>query len=126
MKDLLLRSVLTGCRISESVQIKWSDIDLEKRQATIRSSEDSTKKTSPARIIPINDTLLAILKRRAKQNNKEVLFHRKGFLLDRVSTTHKFKQLVRSLKLNPEFKFHTLRLTFASWLVQIGVPLYTV
>jgi site-specific recombinase XerD len=54
------------------------------------------------------------------------VFHRKGYPLDRVTITHQFKKLVRELKLNPSYKWHGLRHTFASWLVQSNVPLYTV
>lgn len=39
---------------------------------------------------------------------------------------HKFKKLVRMAKLNDELHFHSLRHSFATWLVQKGVSIYQV
>jgi integrase len=127
LKDLLLWSVLTGCRISVSLQIRWKDIDLTQRRIVIANSDLFNTKSGHDRTIPINDSLLPMLQRRfAIENRSELVFHKRGYPLNRVSITHKFKRLVRELKLNPDFKFHSLRHTSASWLVQSGVPLYTV
>ena len=43
---------------------------------------------------------------------------------DRITKT--FKKYVIKSKLNPKLKFHSLRHTFASWLVQRGVSIYEV
>jgi integrase len=88
LKDLLFWSVLTGCRISESLQIRWKDIDLAKRMIVIANSDSFATKSGRDRAIPINDALLPMLQRRfAADNKSELVFHRKGFPLDRVSIT---------------------------------------
>ncbi len=38
----------------------------------------------------------------------------------------RFKKVVRECKLDDRYHFHSLRHTFASWLVQMGVPIYEV
>ena len=40
--------------------------------------------------------------------------------------THKLKKYIKLAGLNPKLNFHSLRHTFASWLVQKGVDLYIV
>jgi integrase len=126
-KDLYLWSVLTGCRISESINVKWSDIDLGRKCVTIRNSEDFTTKTGNERIVPISDTLMPIVTKRMSNNHSsEYVFHRRGYKLDRTSLTHRFKEDIRRLKLNPLLKFHSMRHTFASWGVQDGVSIFSI
>ncbi len=123
----MLWSVLTGYRISESLNVQWKDIDLGTRKIVTANRDSFSTKSGRDRVIPINDVLLPMLQKRFSVDGKSTLvFHRRGFPLDRVSITHKFKRLVRDCKLCPEYKWHSLRHTFASWLVQSGVPLYTV
>ena len=40
--------------------------------------------------------------------------------------THKFKSYVKKAEINPKLNFHSLRHTFASWLVQKGATIYDV
>lgn len=39
---------------------------------------------------------------------------------------HNFKKYVLKANINPKLHFHSLRHTFASWLVQAGVSIYKV
>jgi integrase len=126
MKDIFLWSVMTGCRISETLQIKWSDIDLASSSIRIRNSETFATKTGLERIIPINSTLLTMLIRRNKDNagRYELVFHRRGYKLERNSVTRIYKRAVRALGLDDKYKLHGLRHAFASWGVQAGVSIF--
>ena len=125
-KDLILWSVMTGCRVSESLQVKWKDVDLKKRVILISNSDGFTTKSGNERVIPINDTLFQMLQKRTTEKHPcDLVFHRKGFKLERNGIAHTFKKQIRALELNPAFKFHTLRHTFASWGVQNGISIFT-
>jgi site-specific recombinase XerD len=54
------------------------------------------------------------------------VFHRKGLQLPGDYVQHKFKRYARKLGLSENVRFHTLRHTFATWLVQEGVSIYEV
>jgi site-specific recombinase XerD len=40
--------------------------------------------------------------------------------------SHKIKKIIKRTGINPKLNFHSLRHTFASWLVQAGVTIYEV
>ena len=42
------------------------------------------------------------------------------------SVTHRFKRYARKFGLPPDAHFHSLRHSFASWLIQGGVPMFGV
>jgi len=54
------------------------------------------------------------------------VFARSGNRLSQSYVEHKFKQYVRSAGLKENLKFHSLRHTFATWLVQNGASIYEV
>ena len=62
--------------------------------------------------------------RRAYQLSKKRTQEYFNYKPDYVS--RKFKKYVLKAELNPKYKFHSLRHTCASWLVQAGVSLYIV
>lgn len=53
IKDICLWSVLTGCRVSETLNRTWNDIDVGKTLMHIRSGETLTTKSDKDRVIPI-------------------------------------------------------------------------
>jgi len=56
----------------------------------------------------------------------ESVFHSGGTGLKHSFVQRKFKRYVRQSGLNDALKFHSLRHTFATWLVQGGVNIYEV
>lgn len=51
----------TGMRREEMRQLKWSDVDLRKRQVTVASDGDFITKTRRNRTIPVNSFLCDLL-----------------------------------------------------------------
>jgi integrase/recombinase XerD len=49
-------------RVVLAVQVRWADVDLERRMLTIRRSYDGTTKSSKHRVVPVPSELTAILK----------------------------------------------------------------
>jgi site-specific recombinase XerD len=61
-----------------------------------------------------------------KADSTDYVFTREGQLIKRKTLTERFKFINEKAKLNPDYHFHSLRHTFASWLVQKGVSIYEV
>lgn len=117
----------TGMRKSELENLEWQDVDFDRRKIKIRVKDNWRPKTTE-RKIPINDGLLDLLKKHYEQ--KQVngwVFHRKDN--SKIEPNWLRKQLMQITKkcgMSDITKIHSLRHTFASWLVMNGVDLATV
>ncbi len=120
----------TGMRLGEIVNLRWESINLEDKFIRIANTEDFTTKSKKERIIPIGNSLLEILTehetKNRKSSNKYVFEKILGIRLNEDYVSKKFKEAVREANLPDKYHFHTLRHSFASRLVQKGVPLYVV
>jgi integrase len=59
LQRLIVAALETGCRRGELLSLTWRDVNLDRREMTIRSE---TTKTRTGRVIPISARLLAVLK----------------------------------------------------------------
>lgn len=144
MHDMALLSLFCGLRAGEIHALTWADIDFANNTLYIRDA-----KNNESRHAFMGDEVRHMLKARVPQskNKCELVFPGKNGSVRRwVSDT--FERTVRDLGLNntgevqnladgkqlpveisdtrQRVVFHSLRHTFASWLVQNGTPLYTV
>ena len=130
LRNLFFTAFYTGMRLGELINMKWSWIDLKQNQITVKCSEEFTTKSKRERIIPINQNLRTVLTNcfpTVFNIADDYVFSRtSGIKLNDDFITKKFKQAVRTSKLNDKVHFHTLRHSFASLLVQRGVSLYVV
>ena len=123
-KDLVEIAINTGMRLMELLTLRWDQINLTDQIITLNNHEYITK-SKRIRAIPMNSTVSSIL-------NRLFQIHSDCYVFDYVQKTteskisHKFKNYILKAKLNPKFHFHTLRHTFASWLIQSGVNIYLV
>jgi site-specific recombinase XerD len=60
------------------------------------------------------------------KSNSNIVFTYQGKPIKQDFISKKFKKYVIKANLNPNLNFHSLRHTFASWLVQRGVSIYEV
>ncbi len=127
---MMLLSLYTGLRAGEILKLTWEDVDFTNETLSIRDT-----KSGKNRHVYMTNLLLSELKlqqeSQAESEERLVFIGRFGGPMNEVSRL--FKELVNDLGLNENVEdsrqrvvFHTLRHTFASWLVQRGVPLYTV
>ena len=128
--EIAYLSLYTGMRASEIFNLKWSDIDFNNDIIHIKDPKSGENRT--AYMTKSIKQLLNERYNRLKPNSDELVFKAKnGGKITRISKA--FERAVKKLGLNdgitdPRDKvvFHTLRHTFASWLVMKGTPLYTV
>ncbi len=107
--------------------MRWCDINLTKKIIIVQSHENFTTKSKSSRSIPIHTSIRKELKRlQLGTSSKDYVFIHKSTVYTKDYLSARFKNLVRKCELNDNYHFHTLRHTFASWLVQKGVPIYTV
>ena len=103
--------------------MEWSWID--NRTSTIDIPGDATK-TKRSRSVPINADMRGVLARaHACKVDGLPVFHRNGKPIVRITLHDHFVKARKAARLDSA-RFHDLRHTAASWMVQAGHDLYTV
>lgn len=123
LADLIRVAVNTGCRRGELLGLRWSQVDLE--GGVIRLEGSDTKNGKP-RIVPLNQQALAAVASRARYRavncpESDWVFCRKSGERN-ISIQSSWEAVLLEVGLE-DFRFHDLRHTCGSWLVQSGVPL---
>ncbi|MDP2885126.1 MAG: tyrosine-type recombinase/integrase [Ignavibacteria bacterium] len=119
---LVLFAALTGMRRGEIVNVRWVDIDMDSRLIYIQNSENFTVKAMRSRTIPMNRDMFNLLQNIPKES--EYVFVDAELMPYKAGTvTKKFKRLVRDCGLSEKIHLHSLRHSYASWLVQSEIPL---
>jgi integrase len=137
--DMALLSLNCGLRAGEVFNLTWADADLKKKTIFIRDPKNKHN-----RFAYMTDAVKTMLDNRMHGKQNDYIFSRRsqskeqderedGIMdpVDRISKT--FNRVVTGLNLNKDITdrrqrlvFHSLRHTYASWLVEDGVSLYTV
>ena|SRR3990172_7971460 len=113
-------------RRGEIINLKWSDVDFDQRLLHVQNSDTFTTKTGKRRSVPMNQTVYQLLWNKSLGSNGEYVFMYQGFKMRPDLVTHKFRYCIRKAGLNRKIHFHSLRHTFATWLVQGSVSIYEV
>ena len=124
IRDIFTVTYLTGMRLSEAVNLRWSNVDLAKRQILISSDEIFQTKTGKSRVVPMHEVVYNILN--GKKQRIYVFEKENGYKFTESYITHYFKKCVTNAKLNPDYTFHSLRHSAASALVNSGVSIFEV
>jgi len=119
LKPIVSMALHTGMRKKKILGLRWRDVDLENRKITILRS-----KNNESQIIPINNTLYAILKALPKRPDTEYVFSN-GNGKPFGNVRRSFDKALEKAGIK-DFVFHDLRHTFASHLVMSGCNLRTV
>ena len=137
----LLISLYSGIRIGELCGLKWEDVDFKKNCLTINKTIQrvyikdkkkniskviiTTPKTKNAnREIPINKDFLEILKKVKSNKNDYILTGNEKYIEPRTYRKH-FNKVLDELRIK-HFNFHSLRHTFATNCISLGVDYKTV
>ncbi len=125
IKAIVILAVNTGMRQMEMITLQWNQINLEARYIVL-DNQNHTTKSKKVRTIPLNNSCISILKNISKTINSENVFNYNGSQIKQDYLVKNFKRYVIKAQLNLKLNFHSLRHTFASWLVQKGVSIYQV
>ncbi|AYH33275.1 site-specific integrase [Pectobacterium parmentieri] len=130
LKSVVEFALSTGLRRSNIINLEWQQIDMQRRVAWV-NPEDS--KSNRAIGIALNDTACRVLKKQIGHHHRWVFVYRES--CTKPSGTK--SPVVRKMRYDAntawraalkragidDFRFHDLRHTWASWLVQAGVPI---
>jgi integrase len=121
LTPIVLLALNTGMRRGELFAMRWADVDLTRAIVTVRGGD---AKSGQTRHIPLNTEAVAVLSAWKTGAAADLVFAgRDGEAMDDIKTA--WLKLAKAAKLE-NFRFHDLRHTFASKLVQAGVDLNTV
>lgn len=124
LRDIVVVALDTGLRQTEILELKFDNVDLEEGVIVVKQS-----KTLESKAIPMTDRVYEVLKRRLSGKtvgiNKYVFATSKGTRILNSNLQREFRKALKKAGIK-DFRFHDLRHTFASRLVQQGVDIYTV
>ena len=123
LQDLVTFALHTGMRMGEILELTWRGVDFTRRTVTVMRSKNGERRT-----IPVNETVLRVLKAKAKVRSlaSDLVFCSKAFTpMESGHLRRSFRLALSKAKIE-EFHFHDLRHTFATRLVQAGIDLYKV
>ena len=123
LREINTFALNTGMRQGEILSLQWQDVDFARGTLVVMKSKNRERRT-----IPLNSTVFAVLAA------KQAACGRKDGPVFTTSTGTRLKAryVVRAFTKArdragiPDFRFHDLRHTFATRLVQKGVDLYKV
>jgi integrase len=127
-RHVVIFALATGLRRSNIIDLEWSQVDMQRKVAWIHPEN---AKGGRAIGVALNDTACKILRDQIGRHKKIVFVHTAASKSGREAHT------IRKLRVDDnsawnagkrkagieDFRFHDLRHTWASWLVQAGVPL---
>ena len=120
LKSILTCALQTGMRVGEILSLKWENVNLEKREITIKAE---SSKSGKARIIPITSSLLYELERlqggfdKSNPHSDQFVFLYKSRPVKSIQVAFSSARLRAGIK---DLTFHDLRHTFASRLASKG------
>jgi len=125
IKDITEFALLTGIRQNDLINLHWEQIDF-KNSLLILDNRHNVTKSGKIHSLPLSISALQILVKREANNEGELVFTYNGGKFKQWFLSKMFRKYVEKSGLSSQLTFHSLRHTFASWLIQKGVPLYVV
>ena len=116
--ELVRFALATGLRQGNILRLEWSQIDMQRRCAWIHADQAKARKAIG---VPLNEEAVAVIRRQIGKHHTHVFTYRGKAL--RQANTKAWTDALRKAGIT-DFRWHDLRHTWASWLVQAGASLY--
>ncbi len=116
-------AINTGMRKDEILSLKWYQVNIFRKEAVILETKNHEPRT-----VPLNAITMEIIKRKSKVRTIGVDYifpNSVGRKISGRNLTRAFSSTIRKVGI-ADFRFHDLRHTFATRMVQAGIDLYTV
>lgn len=123
LKTIIQIAVHTGMRQDNILSLTWQQVDLNRGIITLEHTKNGERLG-----LPMNYTVKNLLKElnKVRHINSPYIFHNStGNRISASTVQHGFHRVCKKVGIQ-DFRFHDLRHTFASWLIQGGVDLYRV
>lgn len=123
LREVVVFALGTGMRMGEILSLTWRAVDQPRRIVTVFQSKNGER-----RALPLNQTVLNVLKERAKVRSlhTDLVFPSQAQTpLEGSHLRRAFRGALKKARIT-DFRFHDLRHTFATRLIQAGVELYKV
>lgn len=112
-------AVATGLRLEEQLSLEWGQVNLQRRELTLTDTKSGTP-----RIIPLTGEAMAALQESPQHYSSPYVFHK--------ADGSRYGKLTRGLagaahraEIN-DLRWHDLRRTCGSWMLQAGTPMEVV
>ncbi len=123
--DIVLLTLNTGMRLGEVIALRGENFDPVRRRLTLFKT-----KNGKMRQIPLNDTAFEICKKHCGRSSDYFFESSRNKKRPLCTDSKVFSKILKKTTINEGYSdtryricFHSLRHTFASWLVQQGVAL---
>ncbi len=122
LREIIIFALNTGMRQGEILSLQWPQVDLSRRTATLLET-----KNKEIRTVPLNQTVCEMLsvKGKIRHISGYVFTSQAGTKIDARNLLRSFYIARKEAKLE-DVRFHDLRHSFATRLVQAGIDLYVV
>jgi integrase len=123
LQEIIIFAIQTGFRESEILDLTWKQVDLNRRTITLYEQKNKNVDT-----LPVSKTALHVLTQRYESRHGEsplVFVNECGKRIFAQNLIRSFHAVIKKSGIE-RLRFHDLRHTFATRLVQNGVDLYRV
>lgn len=121
LHDFIRLLAMTGCRPKELLTLTWDNVHLDKKQFIVRNYFSKSKRTMYKYL---NQTAFDVLKNKSDKKTGSHVFMNPKTGKPYTTFTKSFTRC--KTKAGIKCTLYDLRHTYASWLVQGGVTIYTV
>ncbi|QDZ76025.1 tyrosine-type recombinase/integrase [Bacillus cereus] len=133
-KEITILMFYTGLRVGEALALKWNDIDLAEYQININKAWclnerilTSVKTNASEAIVPIPKLLVVMLDEIKKESATKIYgFNEDYFVFGGINPYHYSHYHKKYKTVFPELRIHSLRHSYAAYLINKGVDIYLV